>query len=499
MTHPYDFFNQTKIQDLNTLANDADKTSLDKVTQQRLKKQFLLSLENRADQSPSLKTPTDSSVKRHRFNYSKKWSMTAVILILLILAGFTSYKISPSFAMSIPVVGHMIRDITGYGNTDFDAYTKVIGTEVTYGDLSITLNEVLLDDNQLRFAYTFKSHEYPINDYHFTHADYTFNGKNINLSGATGTGETLDDYTMIWISTLDVHQLHLPSRFNLAIEFNTISRLSDGGNQIPLGGQWFFKTRVNKAEIESQSHHYKIHEEVSIDNTTLSLEKLILTPISGTLDYKLYGSDEPFQFIIMDNTGHEMRISSSGYGTPKGFMGAIWGEFLNYRSGDIHFSPVSEEATSITLTPYVQSYALSGKEERNYTIPVKLKNHEPLTLIQNENNKILVTDYLIKDHQLHVKFKCQGQSPATQAYKLYAYDPNGNQLQRNYQESQIAEISQDTIQTAIFDLNDDFDDNLEELPIERTGLSLGTDDMSDMTFYPDKTVTIDIIPRTPSH
>lgn len=400
----------------------------------------------------------------------------AAVLCVLVVAGFTLAKTAPTFAEGIPVVGKIIKHITGYDYAEFDKYTSVINKDVDKSGVTATLNEVMLDENQLRIASTFKS------DVKFEgmsalvrFPEIYINGKYLNVGGGA-TGQFLDSNTYLNVDTIDIHNVKVPDNISMKVVYNEVQILDEKGNENKkITGPWVFEFNVSKSEIEKNTKVIKLNNTVAFSNINMNLKELRITPLTTNLTYKLKG-DKSANFIIKDDKGNELIEEGSGYGTD-GLIGGIKGEYEGYSN----FSAVSKEAKKLYIIPYYNYLNnKNGEGKLTKTEPVKW-NNEAVTLKQDDKNKIIISKIQRKDGKVYVDYKTEGVSIKLQARRLYLYNSSKERMVSVHGNNNMKDIvnSNDTLHAVFKDEGS-------------SDIYVGTDNMGEISIIKDSEFTVDL-------
>lgn len=397
-------------------------------------------------------------------------------LCILVISGFTLVKTAPTFAVGIPVVGDIIKHMTGYDYAEFDKYTSVINKAVDKSGINATLNEVMLDENQLRIATTFKSNEKLKDRIIFASCPKVYvNGKLLKVS-AGGTKQPIDEYSYLTVDSLNVHDEKIPTNISMRVVYDEIIFVNQNGTDDKrVAGPWEFEFNSSKSEIEKNTKVIKLNKNVAIGDVKVELKNLSITPLTTNLSFNFTGK-LPVSFIIKDDKGNVLRGEGSGYGTG-GPVEIIKNQYKAYES----FSAVSKEAKKLYITPYFNNgNTKDGKGKFANTEPIKW-NNETVTLKQDANNKIIISKIQRKDGKIYVDYKTEGISITLQEGRLYLYNGSKEQLDRIYEDDNMKEIvnSNDTLHAVFKDKGG-------------SDIYLGTDNMADISIMKDSEFTVDL-------
>ncbi len=419
-----------------------------------------------------IKVAVQGQIKKRKnpFIYASKVAM--VLLSIIFATTFVSFKINPTFATRLPMIGGIIKEISGYGNDLFDQYTEVINKSVEKEGIKMTLNEVMLDRNQLRIAMTIHS-ENAYDDTFYTALPMVFiNGNQLRAHGGSGIGEYVNPHMSVNIATIDVHDVKIPSQINMKIIYDNFSYEDQNGDNKIIKGPWVFDFAISKAAIESKTKTYKCKREIIYDDVEMYLQDITITPLTTHLKYKFRGK-MPLSFLIKDDQGNVLIEETSGYGT-----GSLLDALLKKNRGEVNFSAVNEDAKTLTVMPY---YETKRKDQGFKTKPIEYKDKLPLELKQNDKSKLIIYNVERRNDRVYVDFKAKGISYELQDYRLYLYDDQNEPLESILDDEVVYTVeSSDDMLTLVF------------LDHPDRELYLGTDTMADIEFVEDAEFTIEL-------
>ena len=408
--------------------------------------------------------------RKNPFAYASK---VAIVLLCIIFAtAFVSFKINPTFATRLPMIGGIIKEISGYGNDLFDQYTEVINKSVEIEGIKMTLNEVMLDRNQLRIAMTVHS-ENAYEDTFYTALPAVFiNGNKLSAYDGSGIGEYINPHMSVNIATIDVHDIKIPSQINMKIVYENFSYKDQNGDNKVIKGPWVFDFAISKVAIESRTKTYKLKRKIVHDDVEMYLQDITITPLTTHLKYKFRG-EIPLSFLIKDDQGNALIEETSGYGT-----GSLLDALFKKNRGEVDFSAVGEDAKTLTVMPY---YETKIKDQTLKTKPIEYKGKLPLELKQNDKSKLIIYNVERREGRVYVDFKAEGISYELQDYRLYLYDDQNESLEGIVEDKTVynAESSDDMLTLVFIDHPD-------------RELYFGTDAMAGIEFVEDAEFTIEL-------
>ncbi len=435
---------------------------------------------NNAPLDASYKRKLKSMLRKRLQKNGQRWlglvKAIAIACSITLIILFATYRISPVFATSIPLVGNIIKNITGYEYEEFDRYTSIINETKEKDNLKITLNEVMLDDNQLRLAFTIKTTDYMIkNLVSIMTPTVEINGEQFSQSGVSGIGEYEDEKTLIWITTFDVHDQKLPSQMKLDVYFENLVFEQDNAENIMLKGPWAFQLNLSKETIRTKTEDYHIGREISHNKTSMELQEMTITPLTTYVSFKFKG-EAPLDLILRDDQGRELMIETSGYGD-QGLLETIG----HYMTGSMSFSAVPKDSKELKIIPY---YKQPFEEKAPKTELIKYEGKLPLELKQNEKNKIIIYSLKRQNGKVYIDYKTEGQSCTLQKYLLFLHDKENTRLVRINNEGNDFKVNSSTeMHKAVFE-----DTQFEEL-------YLGTDTMEDIDILEEEAFTVKLTKR----
>ncbi|WML36207.1 DUF4179 domain-containing protein [Clostridium sp. OS1-26] len=156
-----------------------------------------------------------------------KYKAAAVALVCIISAGVL---VVPAFARNIPVLNSIIQSFNDK-NGEYQKYSQAVNNSATDKGITLTINEVLCDNNRLIMAYTIKSDgnikdvikEKMDKDYRpfFLGHYLKINGKDGFGNGGDG-GKYVDTHTYVGSCEINVSDKNLPETINIDLNIKDI-------------------------------------------------------------------------------------------------------------------------------------------------------------------------------------------------------------------------------------------------------------------------------------
>ncbi|MCL1701435.1 DUF4179 domain-containing protein [Lysinibacillus sp. Bpr_S20] len=183
---------------------------------------------------------------------------------------------------------------------NFDAYKTVVGktTETSLGRL--TLNEIIIDDNQILLNATFK----PVKDLNFDYQIFFFpqvfvNGKEFTVRNG-GQSIQQSDKTYTIYSSVKLSELPEEQTLNLDIRYN------DWNGEKKIDEPWEFQVEASQEQLQEDRKIFPVEKKVKLlDGQEITIEKVVSTPISTTIYFSSENSllNEALHFKIQSATG----------------------------------------------------------------------------------------------------------------------------------------------------------------------------------------------------
>lgn len=190
---------------------------------------------------------------------------------------------------------------------NFDAYKTVVNktTENALGRL--TLNEIIIDDNQILLNATFK----PVKDLNFDNQIFFFpqvfvNGKELTVRNGGQTIQQSDKNYTIY-SSVKLRELPEDKMLNLDIRYN------DWNGEKKIDEPWEFQVKASQEQLQEDRNTFSVEKKVKLlDGKEITIEKVVSTPISTTIYFHSEKSllNEAIHFKIQSASGETWSINS---------------------------------------------------------------------------------------------------------------------------------------------------------------------------------------------
>ncbi len=259
-----------------------------------------------------------------------------------ILIGSSFY--SPALASSlsqIPFIGSVFgnSDLIGLQQAQKNGLTDEIGETQTVNGISVTLDEILYDQNNITIGLLIESDRDLDKFYFGAGMDFTINGKNPAVATGSYGEDILSATTRTAIQEINVTE-HMPEEFQLGLILH-----GEGGEK------WYFSTPVEKI---TDIHNIPVHHSQTVDGLTLTVTEMSLSKTGVSIAYKSSEEETDFdlsrggniEFMVIDQNGNKITERSGGV------SGERVKDRIEYKSNK-QFDPIDSNVTELTITPYL--------------------------------------------------------------------------------------------------------------------------------------------------
>lgn len=288
--------------------------------------------------------------KLHRKNSTKRWAAAACAVLGagLLAAGPFSSQVNAGVKLASYYIGSWFGE-------EVQDYEACIGEAITKDGVTVQLNSVLLDGNELTVSTTIDTGE-RVNEGEWPNADGTvyINGRAASYAGGGGVSQK-DDQTFLSIMTYSLEKDMISEKENMDMEI-----------VIQANSQTFaFQFAADGAKLAADTVHIPVNHTISLpdgnevtfnDFSRNAVGDKIFFQTSGeslTYNIRLEGTDDLGNPIVFElrqsyhNEGHV--VADPNYPAEEGK------------------NIISEEAKNLTLTPYAAEFAKeSGRENSDY-------------------------------------------------------------------------------------------------------------------------------------
>lgn len=299
---------------------------------------YFKSIEVSSDVDNAIKEGINSAVKAKRKKRTKTIVITfslslAIIGITLFSKGEVSAQVKQSFWSIASYFGL---------DTDLSEYKTTINKPVTNNGYTITLNEVILDKNELTISSTVKSDEGYFNGYLEVLKSVYINGTRINFD-SNGASEIVDDATMNEVTTYFLDK-ELSEEVNIRVEYSGVQMLNDNGVE-KIKGDWSFNFTTNADTLVKDTLSIDLNKKFKLeDGKTIKFKKYISNSLGTKIEFNQpsEGTEYLMKLAGTDNLGNKIEFYSNYSNNGKGIFK------LDNSSGNI-----KKDSSKLNLSLYV--------------------------------------------------------------------------------------------------------------------------------------------------
>lgn len=290
---------------------------------------------------------------------SNRRKIIAAAAIVLVITGM-SFGNTRAYALSkINLVSESISSFLGI-EKNLEDYNTVVNKAITDNGVTVKLNEVILDDNELLISTNISSDK-TLKENDFWNGDMSLyiNNRKVKFTGASGGIEKIDDNTTQQVMEYDldsIKDMDLSGDLNMKILY---SKITLNGDEENINGTWKFEFKTNGDKLKIDTKTVNLDYGFELDNGS----KYILEKYTGnSLGQKIYGkiidnsaNNEDYNILLKghDDLGNKV-IFDLSRGRKDWFM-------LKYEN--VLVGNLNEKASKLILTPYaVKMPEHSGKE-----------------------------------------------------------------------------------------------------------------------------------------
>jgi len=253
---------------------------------------------------------------------------------------------SPSFASNVSSTISNISSFLGL-QKNLDEYKTVLNKEVTDDSITVKLNEVILNGNELTVSYSISSSKkLKANESWHAFNEIYVNGKQAR-TGASGSGRNIDDYTSQAVMTYYLDKVDSNADLNIKILCSAM-RLNDKETK----GSWNFQFKTNGNQLAIDTKKIFLSHKFTLEN---GQEYTLTKYTDNTLGQEISASISAPNFITkpmyavelkgIDDLGNKVEFYVSR-GDKEGALFKI--ENIN--------GNLTEKAKTLTLTPYAAKF-----------------------------------------------------------------------------------------------------------------------------------------------
>lgn len=286
----------------------------------------------------AIKEGLNSAIKKKKKKRTKTIIITcslslAIISSTLFLNGEVSAQMKQAFWSIASYFGL---------DTDLSEYKTTINKPITNNGYTITLNEVILDKNELTISSTVKSENGVFHGYPQILESVYINGTRIN-SDSNGSSENVDDYTENNVNTYFLDK-ELSEEVNIRVEYSGIHILNEIKVE-KIQGDWNFNFTTNADTLVKDTLSVNLNKKFKLDDgKTIKIKKYISNSLGTKIEFEepKSGTDCMMKLVGVDNLGNKVEFYSNYANNGKGIFK------LDNSSGDI-----KKDASKLNLSLYI--------------------------------------------------------------------------------------------------------------------------------------------------
>lgn len=259
-----------------------------------------------------------------------KYTAAAVCAALLLCA---APPVRRTVSASINSLVYSLSELLGI-KKDLAPYSTVIGKSITKKGITVTLNDVILDDTTLMVSYTTETKkdltDPSVNANHLGWAGIYINGMQVSV-GASGEVETIDEHHMVSCLEIEIPDIDPTEQMDMEIIFNVNDKNI---------GPFAFTTSGN--ELLTKTHTVPIDKSFTLpDGSKLTLTKYTSSDVNQKVYFTLSSDELDYDIILegKDDLGNDVKFCIRHFGEGEGRM----------EVSTIDNGYVNEDASSLTL------------------------------------------------------------------------------------------------------------------------------------------------------
>ena len=270
------------------------------------------------------------------------YALGSVAAVFGLLIGSSYY--SPALASSLsqlPIIGSVFgnSDLIGLQQAQKNGLTNMVGETQTVNGISVTIDEILYDQNNITIGLFIES-EKELDEFYFgAGMDFTINGDFPSGSSGSYGEDILSATTRTAIQEINVRE-DMPQEFELGLMLH-------GEN----GETWYFSTPIEKI---TDIHKLPVQHSQTVDGLTLNVTDLSFSETGLSIAYESLEEETDFEisrggnieFLVVDQDGNEITGHSGGA------TGERVKDKIEFKSSK-QFDPVGSHVTELTITPYL--------------------------------------------------------------------------------------------------------------------------------------------------
>jgi hypothetical protein len=297
--------------------------------------------------------------RKSRFSFKKFGTIAAVAVLTIGLLSQTSFgeNVYAAAQSKVTEISYSVGKALGI-ERNIEPYANVINQTIEDNGVEVKLNGVIIDKDELIFTTIINTNK-AVDGLRFDY-DIFINGKQLRNYGATGSLGGIDDSDTLFaeVYCVDSKGIDLKENLDVKVVLKDLNYIV-GTAEKKIKGKWEFEFTANGSELMANSHTLPMDYSFNTGDLKYSLEEFRYNPVNQKIFGKVKGKSKDSYAIDLrghDNLGNEVVF----------FLTSVSGEDLVFKYENIH-GDLSDEITSVTLTPYAAKYPEeSGRMNNDY-------------------------------------------------------------------------------------------------------------------------------------
>jgi hypothetical protein len=307
-------------------------------------------------------TSTFKELPKRKKYHTRLFRLGSVAAILAFCVLTSIGFASPSLASNVRNISYTISsNISNFLGLqkNLDEYQTVINKAVTDKSITVKLNEVILNGNELTVSYSINSNKKleAMESWHALNEIYV-NGKKAN-TGASGSSRNMDNYTTQEVLTYSLDKVDSSADLNIKILCSSI--LVNGKET---KGSWNFEFKTNGSKLLIDTKEILLNYKITLENGG---EYTLKKYTDNSLGQEIYAStSDPKELITValrgfDDLGNKVEFTVRHQGEDNALF------TIETIDGNLN-----ENAKTLTLTPYTSTWGIYKKVGNQFIIDLSL-------------------------------------------------------------------------------------------------------------------------------
>ena len=242
-------------------------------------------------------------------------------------------------------------------NKNLEDYKTVVNSAVSKNGITVQLNEVILNKDEVILSTTVKSDkELGENGNISLFGSVYVNGKKAS-SSASGTSKVIDEYTQEEVMSYNLDKELLQGDLYVEVKYDE-AYVYINGEKDEVKGPWKFEFESNGDALMINTNTIELNNSFELENgQKITLNEYVSNDMGQKIYYSVENKDKNNVYDVVlrgyDDLGNEVEFYSSYEELTNGLMK--------------NQTEILEEATTLILTPYAVAYPKeSGKMSNDY-------------------------------------------------------------------------------------------------------------------------------------